>query len=66
MRYLDEWRNRASDRSERVRVSTLIVTVIVACFVMKPLVDGDPVAESIPAGVVFGLLIAWSNDLHHR
>ena len=66
MRYLDEWRNCASDRSERVRVAVLIVTVMVASFVMKQLINGDPVAGEFPAGVVLGLLLAWNNDLHHR
>jgi hypothetical protein len=42
MRYLDQRRDRASERFRRVRVLILVASVIVAAFVSRQLIVGEP------------------------
>lgn len=58
MRYLGKRRDRASKRFQRVRGLVLVASVIVATFVARQLIVGDPIAEALPVIVLLAVMFA--------
>ena len=58
MRYLGERRHRASKRFQRVRGLVLVALAIVATFVARQLMVGEPIAEALPAIVLLAVMFA--------
>jgi hypothetical protein len=58
MRFLGERRDRASKRFQRVQRLVLVASVIVATFVARQLVVGEPIAGALPAIVLLAVMFA--------